>query len=145
MPTLPNESSRETEQARTLGMEQFDAQGMGFPGAYQEGSLLYPAADVARADRFAQGPMYAYYAPGNEAPWKVAEEWQIANISYAVEYANQDYRNMNAAQANASTWRTKLPKVFSRPSTPEIVNNLADAHGSSLVGDDAAILSLLGL
>lgn len=133
------------EQPTTLGMDEYGATAQGQPHQAAYGPMLYPRGAVDAALRFAQASMEAFYSPGKEAPWKVAEEWQIANISYGVEYGNQDYRNMNAAQSNANTWRTKLPKFGPRASTPQIVNNLASSPGESLVGDDSSILALLGI
>lgn len=140
----PRRPVRDPEEPTTLGMDVYEATPQGQPHAAAYGPMLYPAAAVERSLRLSQAPMVAFFAPGNEAPLKVAEEWQIANISYGVEYANQDYRNMNAAQSNATTWRSKLPKIGPRSSTPQIVNNLATTPGESLVGDDGAVMSLLG-
>lgn len=79
------------------------------------------------------------------APYKVAEETQIANITYAeVVVKAQDPSRMNDSQYTASVNRQRGPKVGERPTTTGIVGNLASGP-SSLDSGDAAIMSLLGL
>lgn len=142
----PIEGMTDPDSERTLGLSglsDFPAQASGYPNhTYAGGGILYPASDISRAQALALAPCENYFA--EQAPWKVAEEWQAADISYAVEYANQDYRRMNEAQHNANAYRTKAPKASSRPSTSEIIGNLSGSPANSILSDDASILALLG-
>lgn len=145
---LPNENSpvghiTDPDSERTLGASEFAPDASGHtPGIY-DGGLQYPEGAIRSALAFAEGPMVAYYV--DPAPWKVAEEWQIAEISYAVEYANQDPRRMNEAQAKATQTRTKGPKIGPRASTGEIIGNLSSSAPNAITGDDNAVMALLGL
>ena len=145
---LPNENSpvghvTDPDSEHTLGASQFDADASGHTPGIFDGGLQYPEGAIRSALAFAEASMVAYYV--DPAPWKVAEEWQIADISYAVEYANQDPKRMNEAQVKASQTRTKGPKIGPRASTAEIVGNLSSSAPSSIGGDDDAVMSLLGL
>lgn len=145
---LPDEANppggmTDPDSERTLGLSEFPAQVSGYPNhTFAGGGILYPAGDIASAQALALAPCENYFR--EQAPWKVAEEWQGADISYAVEFANQDYRRMNEAQSNANTWRTKAPKATPRPSTSEIIGNLSGSPATALLSDDNSILSLLG-
>lgn len=141
----PEGPIRDPERERTKGLDEFPARGMGQagPATVEEGAILYGRDELSFGQALSLAPCDAYFL--HQAPWKVAEEWQAADISYAVEYANQDYRRMNEAQSNANTWRTKAPKQGVRASTSEIVGNLASSPATTVGSDDASILALFGL
>lgn len=152
MATLYDENSplqqiSDPDSERTLGLSGLDVfpnQPSGYPNAtFGGGGILYPEDKLTAAHNLANAPMHAFY--DDPAPYKVAEEWQIADISYAVEYANQDYRRMNEAQSLSNTWRTKAPKWTDRPTTSEIIGNLNSSPANALQSDDASILALFGM
>jgi hypothetical protein len=140
----PSGPITDPDSERTLGLSEFPARAMGQagPANVEEGSMLYSGGELSWAQALCLAPCDNYFR--EQAPWKVAEEWQAADISYAVEYADQDYRRMNESQAKANTWRTKAPKADKRPSTSEIISNLSGSPANSLLSDDNSILALLG-
>jgi hypothetical protein len=148
--TLPDEASpkaplRRDAEPGVIGT--YDAitgslQTSGNPDGVNRDSLLYPEGERRSAWALFTTAFRAYF--DDPAPWKVAEETQIAKITYASTINEaQDYRRMNEAQYTANVNRQRGPKVSERPGTGSIIGNLASGP-SQLESGDNAILALLG-
>jgi len=148
---LPDESSpvgavTDPERAYTIGWEDLPAQESSHsPAAINDGSLIYSQQSKADAWQLATAPLRAFFGVSQEqAPWKWAEDEQAANITYAVAYADQDYRRINEANNKLTQFRSRLPKVPNNASTSEIIGNLSGSPTQGLGSSDDDIMAMLG-
>jgi hypothetical protein len=153
---LPDESSpvyaiTDPERAQTIGWEDLPAQDAEHsPAAINDGSIRYSQRDIEGAWQLATAPLRAFFGISqDQAPFKKAEDDQFGGskggITYAVSYADQDYRRINEANNKLTQFRSRLPKVPNHVGTAEIIGNLSAAPAQGLGSSDDELMAMLGI
>lgn len=143
----PVEQIGDPERAGIIGWEDLTPMAATHsPALISDGNLVYDSASKEFAWQLSTAALRAFFGfSQDQAPYKWAEETQAADISDAVEYADQDYRRINEANAKLTQFRSRLPKVPSNVSTSSIIGNLSGSTAQALGSSDDELLSMLGM